>query len=239
MHRRFQIIIVSLLLAIQGTASFASDWAEDNVATEGSISPITGKQAAQSLSPSLPPFANQMQLQEAAKSGALKLHFAQALEALEIEIFAKKNLSDDVTQRLNLLEKAVFGTGALADLDNNMVRLTRLLNAVALSQGSIETAAHVTHLTTSKQSSQNFGDMQNRGVLSRVLHSPSFWILVGVTGAVIGAYLLSRNSAPYSESRYINPDQYYVGPYQRNGQWVGGGMRTRANGITSDNLSGH
>jgi len=64
-------------------------------------------------------------------------------------------------------------------------------------------------------------------------------MLVGVTGLIVGAYLLSRNTAPTPDSRYINPDQYYVGPYQRsNGQWVSGGMRTAPNGITSDNMSG-
>jgi len=48
-----------------------------------------------------------MHLDQSAKSSGIQLHFAQAIDALELEIFAKKNEGAGINERLDLLEKAV------------------------------------------------------------------------------------------------------------------------------------
>jgi hypothetical protein len=201
--------------------------------TAGTIFPAAANQSTQSIAP----FGNQATADETANSNtAPRLHFAQALDALEIEIFAKKHTCDDITERLKLLEKAVFGDAALPELSDNMARLIRLVNSIHVSDKTIESVTQ-TAPSLARQSTQSFGE-HHRDILSKTLHSPSFWLLIGATGAIIGAYFLSKSTKDSQESRYINPDQGYVGPYLRNGQWVSGGMRTMPNGITSDNLSG-
>ncbi len=126
--RRFLILLVSLLFILNSHAALASDWIEGDSYTNNNVTEVGFTPAATATITPLSSFEAEGTI---APSG-LQLHFLQAIHALELEIFAKKNTKGDVTERLDLLEKTVFGSSALPELPDNMQRLHRLLTVVPL-----------------------------------------------------------------------------------------------------------
>ncbi len=253
MRRRCLSFVLTFLVIANCHAALASDWADEPYTTHsdnGIVLPDT--------------VANLADTGTIAPSG-LQLHFAQAITALEIEIFTKHSTRGGITERLDSLEKAVFASTELPELSNNYLRLHRLLQAVPLSLESVQTAATTGHAGQMGQSdgggggsnttTQNAGGGQRQGLLktifciprdatittSRVLHSPTFWALVGVAGALFCGYMLARSARGYYANPcagVVNPNDHWVSAYtDRNGVFHVGHMQSNPNGTMTDNFS--
>lgn len=257
--RRLQPFLLSLIFFVSSRASFASDWVDDEVTRPRTTVPVPSGAVS-----TLPPFASAATPGTIASSG-IQLHFRQALDALELEIFASRNTKSAITQRLDALEKAVFGSKPLEELTDNMQRLHRLLSVVHLSEYNLVAAAGKTGQLgqsdggsgTSTSIQQSAGTNSRIGFwrtvlgvprdtaagANRVLHSPTFWTLVGVAGVLVCGYLLARRAGNYYEDPCVNranPNAHFVNrpTYNAAGQMVRPGYwASNPNGTMTDNFS--
>lgn len=258
--QRLKIVSLSLLLSMSCQSAFASDWVDDDLPQAGSR--VSGS-PKDNVSTTFPAY-------EAPESGAtpgtiqssgLHLHFLQAIDALELEIFAKGNTRSSINERLDLLEKAVYGAAVIEELSDNMQRLHRLLSAVPLSDANVVAAAGKSGQGVmdgggggAVATQQNAGGTRGgfwrtalgmprdtAGGVGKVLHSPMFWTLVGVGGALVCGYLLARRYGGYYANPCIsnvNPNDHFVrGYYDRNGVWHQPHMQTNPNETMTDNFS--
>lgn len=176
--------------------------------------------------------------------------------ALELEIFTQRNTKSGVTQRLDLLEKAVFGATVIEELPDNMQRLHRLLSVVPLSAFNIVAAAGKLDGGTGSfcATQQNAGAIRHgfwrtvlgvprdaAGGANRVLHSPALWTLVGVAGVLVCGDLLARSASNNYQNpcvNNVNPNAHLVSGYlDRNGIWHPPHMQSNPNGTMTDNFS--
>jgi len=246
-----------MFYAASSHAALASDWEEEELSPRPRVS-------IPEATNTLPPFSGVATPGTIASSG-WRLHFRQAIDALELEILANRNSKQDINTRLDVLEKAVFGETKIEELPDNMQRLHRLLSAVPLSESSLSVAAGKNIPGQmdgggggSTSTSQNAGAAPSGGKLgrilglprdaaggaNRVLHSPTFWTLVGVAGALVCGYLLARslNNSYYENPcvSNVNPNHQWVNypRYDSSGRMISAGYwRTAANGTMTDNFS--
>lgn len=249
--RRLQITLLLIFYFFSSHAALASDWEEEDLAPRPRVSIPSSAAAA------LPPFSDVATPGTIASSG-LRLHFAQAIDALELEIFSQKNSKSGITERLDLLEKTIFGETMIEELPDNMQRLHRLLSTVPLSDYNVVAAAGKADggIGASSITQQSAGTNRGgfwktmlgaprdaAGGANRVLHSPTFWTLVGVAGALVCGYLLARSiNNSYYENPCVNranPNAHYVRPvYNAQGQIIRvGHMQSNPNATMTDNFS--
>lgn len=254
--QRLEAAFIVVLLLSSCQSALASDWVDDDMGmsrARASGNPENSVSATPFESGATP---------GTVQSSGLHLHFLQAIEALELEIFAKGNSRSSINERLDLLEKAVYGSAVLEELSDNMQRLHRLLSVVPLSDASVVAAAGKSTPGamdggdgSSTMTQQNAGGTRSgfwRSALGmprdtasgvgKVLRSPAFWTLVGVGGALVCGYLLARrySGGYYSNSCVsgVNPNDHFVeGYFDRNGVWHRPHMQTNPNGTMTDNFS--
>jgi hypothetical protein len=230
--RQIAIFLGFAAVVLSTPAASASDWVEDDqtASMNAVYRPSNVIAPAEELSKiSYAPPANAIGL------SSLQLNFMQAMRALEHEIFGKDNAKHPVGDRLDLLEKTVFGTQTLPDLGNSFARLERLLAAVPLSLSSIQHVSPAQNGAVARRVDPPTGRSGVFNATKRLLSSPTFWELIGAAGVVFGAYELARYSA--TATSQVNPGDHYVNGYWRNGHFVHGYMATDPDDTMANNFS--